>query len=362
MAKHMLQTGDHFIVGLAGSELSKTEATLLKTLQPLGIILFAHNIDKAAAENWPAKLKRLIADAKTASKNEQLLVSVDHEGDRVHRFPDPVTRFPAGINWKENAAAVATAMARELRALDINLSYAPVLDVWHEAKNTVIGRRAFGKTPEEVTPRALAFLQALEQAGVLGCGKHFPGHGGTVADSHNEMPRLDASRAELDNCDIKPFQALIKQGLHLLMTSHVLYPALDEAFPATCSVKILNNLLRKELGFSGVVITDALDMRALARMTDIEKALRFMQASGDVLLVAQPKVEIPATRALEMAAAIAVESSLKASLEQSQRRIATLKLYQQQIQTNASRETCDLNTLGCAAHIKLCKNLSNAIV
>jgi len=293
--------GHHFLVGLGGPTLSEKEAQLLQELSPIGIILFSHNVDGNAGDAWPEALIDLIDRAKEASGRERFLVSIDHEGGRVHRLPPPVTHFPAAVHWGGSAQAVASAMASELRALGVNLSFAPVLDVLSAARSQVIGDRAFGDDPALVSNKALKFMSGLHEEGVLSCGKHFPGHGCVVADSHFELPVCKDSEDVLCARDLVPFQDLIANGLPMVMTAHVRYQFLDSEFPATLSKTVLLNLLREKVGFEGVVISDDMEMRALEKLAPGDSAVQALQAGIDILLIGKSSAGLPLEKASEMA-------------------------------------------------------------
>lgn len=281
----MNDIGKHFIVGVQGVELTAAERSLWKELRPLGVIIFRRNISKE--EHWRDDLKRLISELRALSGRAEFIASIDHEGGRVHRLSPPVTQFPAAQNWRDYSYEVGAAMGSELAGLGINLNFAPSFDVLTEPKNTVIGARSFSSNPEEVSKRALAFLDGLESQAVLGCAKHFPGHGGTLADSHHELPRVDTPREILEKQELVPFKNYIASGRKLIMTAHVVYKALDPKNPATLSRDILTDLLRHKLGFDGAIITDALDMGALSGINENEVAKKFVQAGGDIFCVCQ---------------------------------------------------------------------------
>src|SRR5919198_2714969 len=203
----------------------------------------------------------------------------------------PSTRPAATLGARGDARlaeALGRAMGRELAAVGIDLDFAPVLDVWSNPRNRVIGDRAFGSDPARVARHALAFARGLARAGVLACGKHFPGHGASVGDSHFVLPRVRRSRRALAAVDLLPFARAIAAGIPALMTAHVLYPALDPRRPATLSPAICRDLLRHRLGFRGVLFSDDLEMQALAaRQTPPRAAVQALQAGCDMLLVCQ---------------------------------------------------------------------------
>lgn len=351
----MNDIGLHFLVGIASTKLSNEERELLKQLSPAGIILFRKNISPEA--DWFDQLAALLTDIKTAIGRKQLLLGVDHEGGKVHRFYQSVTQFPAAITWQDSVEEVARAMSCELQALGFNTGFSPVLDIHSRPENPVIGQRALATTPQEVAQYAQRFIKALTASGLVACGKHFPGHGDTTTDSHFELPVVAASEQELRNRELLPFQAAIAAGVPMLMTAHVHYPALDADNPATLSPKILKGLLRDELGFAGVVVSDDLQMKALAHLTPQEIGLQALGAGVDMLLVGNVNEETPLARAQRMAVAIA--AGLKrgeldvVQLQQSQKRVSMLL---ENILKNGS--LADLSKLGCVEHQQLALRLA----
>jgi beta-N-acetylhexosaminidase len=176
-------------------------------------------------------------------------------------------------------------MGRELAAVGIDLDFAPVLDVWTNPRNRVIGDRAFGTTPAAAARGALALARGLAAAGVVACGKHFPGHGGTAGDSHHVRPRVRRSRREIDHLDLVPFRRAIAARIPTLMTAHVVFPALDPRHPATLSRRICHALLRRRLGFRGVLFSDDLEMHAVSRRPIERVVVEALAAGCDMLLV-----------------------------------------------------------------------------
>jgi len=276
-----------FMVGLPEPTLDRATAAFFADHPPGGIVLFKRNVRSAG------QLRRLTAALHALGAGVSPLVALDHEGGRVHRLPRPFTHFPpaATVAARGDARlveAVGHAMGTELRAVGIDLDFAPVLDVWSNPRNRVIGDRAFGSTPDAVARLGLALARGLRRAGVLPCGKHFPGHGASVGDSHFVLPRVRRSRRALGAVDLAPFARAIAARLPALMTAHVVYPALDARRPATLSRAILHDLLRRRLRFRGVLFSDDLEMNAVAaRTTPGERAVQAFVAGCDMLLVCQ---------------------------------------------------------------------------
>jgi beta-N-acetylhexosaminidase len=219
------------------------------------------------------------------------LVAIDHEGGRVLRVGAPFTAFPpmaavGAIGDADLARQVGQAMGRELCAVGIDLDFAPVLDVHSNPANPVIGDRAFSSDPAVVAMMGIALMRGLHDSGVIACGKHFPGHGDTDTDSHLALPIVRRDRIGLEQIELVPFRAAIAAGVPLLMTAHVLYPALDPDRSATLSPIILRDLLRGELGFRGVIVSDDLEMRAISDHRNIgDAAVETLAAGADLLLV-----------------------------------------------------------------------------
>ncbi|TMB47092.1 MAG: beta-N-acetylhexosaminidase [Deltaproteobacteria bacterium] len=290
MATSLLRrtAGQLFMVGLPRPALDRETREFLAERCPGGVILFKRNIRSAE------QLRRLVADIHATGAGVPPLVALDHEGGRVDRLPHPpFTHFPPMALVGESgdtrlAEAVGRAMGRELRAVGIDLDFAPVLDVWSNPRNRVIGDRAFGTTPRAVARLALAFARGLARAGVLACGKHFPGHGATVGDSHFVLPRVRRSRRALAATELVPFARAAAADIPALMTAHVVVPALDARRPATVSPKICRDLLRRRLRFRGVLFSDDLEMQAMAGRRRVGRAaVEALRAGCDMLLVCQ---------------------------------------------------------------------------
>jgi beta-N-acetylhexosaminidase len=290
-----------------------------------GVILFRPNIVD------PPQLAELVADLRrTAPPDAPLLVSIDQEGGLVQRLRAPATVWPPMLSVgaagdPARTEAVGRALGGELAAVGVGWNFAPVLDVHTNPANPVIGNRAFGTTPEAVVAHALAFWRGLRAAGILGCGKHFPGHGDTRTDSHHELPVVEHDAERLRRVELAPFAAAVGAGLEALMTAHVLYPALDPTWPATLSRRIATDLLRGELGFRGVLVSDDLGMKAVAdRYAVGELATGTVEAGVDHLLIRGPVArQVAAFEAIVQAAE--TRASFRARVDESAARVATLK-------------------------------------
>jgi beta-N-acetylhexosaminidase len=276
-----------FMVGIPGPALDDDTRRVLTERPPGGVILFRRNVRSAE------QLRELTGELHELGAGVAPLIALDHEGGRVHRLPPPFTHFPSAATVAAGGDArlvesVGLAMGRELAAVGIDVDFAPVLDVWSNPRNQVIGDRAFGTTPGPVARLGLALARGLSRGGVVPCGKHFPGHGGTLGDSHHVLPRVTTPRRTLDQIDLAPFVRAIRAHIPALMTAHVVYAALDPRWPATLSSRICHNLLRRRLGFRGVLFSDDLEMQAVAgRRTPERSAVGALAAGCDMLLVCQ---------------------------------------------------------------------------
>jgi beta-N-acetylhexosaminidase len=290
-----------------------------------GVMLFRPNIQSAG------QVAALVGALRGAAPADlPLLVSIDQEGGLVQRLRNIATDWPAmlavgGAGDVTRTQHVGRALGEELAALGIGWDFAPVLDVHTNAANPVIGNRAFGVTPEAVAAHALAFWRGLRAAGVLGCGKHFPGHGDTRTDSHLELPVVAHDPERLRAVELAPFAAAARAGMEAFMTAHVLFPALDPDRPATLSRRILTDVLRGELGFRGVIVSDDLGMKAVADRYPIEElAVGSIEAGADHLLIREPAArQVAAHEALVKAAES--RSDFRARVEESAARFAAMK-------------------------------------
>ncbi|WP_395666632.1 beta-N-acetylhexosaminidase [Methylocella sp.] len=347
-ARDIDTVGGHFILGLRPTpSLDPRDRALLQELKPAGVVLFKSNFrHDLPYEGWLASHLRLIEEVRAAIGRPNILIGVDHEGGRVCRTPAPITRYAAARRWASSAAAVGRAMGRELASLAINVSFAPVLDIHTNPANPVIGPRAFGSTPEDVTAAALPFMRALQGQGVIACGKHFPGHGDTSVDSHLGLPRQDRSLDELRARELKPFAAAIDAGAQMLMSSHILFPAVDPDHPVTLSRRFVTEVLREEMGFSGVVVSDDVGMGAMqAYFADPRAAAQLIGAGTDLLMVCAHFTDVDRARAFAAAIVEARDDGRldPATLERSRARVELLlsraPLHQVQLLTEHTFKT-----------------------
>ncbi|MCW3059745.1 MAG: beta-glucosidase-related glycosidase [Capsulimonas sp.] len=264
-------------------------AALIDELAVGGVILMGRNV--GSLEETRAMLAEM-QELAAARGLPPLFVATDQEGGRVSRFiPPHYTRFPVAKTIGDtadfdNARQAARAIAQELKAVGLNWDFAPVLDVNNNPKNPVIGDRSYGDDPDLVAKMGVAAVRGFQDdAGLLACGKHFPGHGDTEVDSHLALPTIGVDRARLDAVELVPFRAAIAAGLAGIMTSHILFTELDAALPATLSPTILTGILRGDLGYEGLIITDCLEMKGVAdQWGSAEASVLALEAGADILL------------------------------------------------------------------------------
>ncbi|HEX5324735.1 MAG TPA: beta-N-acetylhexosaminidase [Capsulimonadaceae bacterium] len=256
-----------------------------------GIILMGRNIGPSS----PAQVRALteeFQDMARAWDLPSLLVGVDQEGGRVSRFKPPhFQAHPSAAQMGENGDTDQVyesmcALGSEMRGVGVNWVYAPILDINNNPANPVIGDRSYGDSPDLVSKMGVAAVRGLQEgAGTLACGKHFPGHGDTDIDSHLALPVVDVDRDRLKAMELVPFAAAIQAGIGSLMTSHILFPQVDPDLPATLSPIFLTELLRNEMGFGGVIITDCLEMKGVAaKWGSADAAVLAAIAGADMLL------------------------------------------------------------------------------
>lgn len=273
------RAGQRIILGFPGPSLDVETREVVKLIQPAGFILFSRNVEE------PAQVRELNRELQTLLPDSlPPLLTVDQEGGRVQRIRDGATLWPPLRelgNCRDLALtrAFAEAMADEVAALGFNVDWAPVADVDSNPANPVIGDRSFGRDPGEVSQHVATFVQALQARGVMGCVKHFPGHGDTQSDSHLELPVVEKDRPDIEQTELPPFRAAIAAGVAMVMGAHVVFPDYDDA-PATLSRKLLWDLLRDGLGHTGLVVSDDMEMKAVHGRFPLSHTLERSCAAG----------------------------------------------------------------------------------
>jgi beta-N-acetylhexosaminidase len=276
------QAAGLFTVGFHGKAMTDDLKGLLRRGVG-GVIFFARNVGSAA------EVLALTRDIKNTA-DRLVLLSVDQEGGQVARLREGFTELPPmrAVGATGSAALardLGRLLGRELRAVGFDLNFAPVLDIDTNPNNPVIAARSFGRTPSLVAELGVALATGLQELGVAACGKHFPGHGDTSQDSHLELPTLPHTLERLERVELLPFAAAAKAGIASFMTAHVIFQAVDPRYPATMSWAVLTGILRQKLGYDGMVVTDDIEMKAIADNYGIEElVLRGLSAGVDHFL------------------------------------------------------------------------------
>jgi len=349
--------GQKILLAFDGKEASPEIVSALENYRPAGITLFRHlNVeDSHQVRELTDSLQRIARDTSTALSAglglPPLLIAADQEGGQLTAIGAGTTPLPGNMalgatGSPKLARKAGEVLGRELAAMGVNVNYAPSCDVNINPQNPVIGIRSFGENPGMVAQLASAVIEGIQSQGVAATAKHFPGHGDTDGDSHHGLPSVSHTLERLQQVEFPPFKAAIAADAKLIMTAHLAMPAIDgpDAPPATLSRRILNGLLREELGFEGVIITDAMDMKAIRQGDALgEDALRAINAGADLLLLTSNPDD---QRCVYESLVAAIqngkldEESTSASIE----RILSLKRWLTEYPQP------DLSVVGCAEH------------
>lgn len=283
--------GQLLMVGFSSPEINDDIINLIKEYKVGNIILFARNF------KTPEKLFKLTQELQKVAMESigiPLFISIDQEGGMVTKIYNGATIFPSAMtigatqNY-ENAKLMGEIMGKELNAFGINMNLAPIFDINNNPQNPIIGSRSFSDKPEEVAKFATKFSLGLQKSGVYAVGKHFPGHGDTHIDSHIGLPTITHDRKYLDKVELYPFKYGVDRGVKGFMTTHIVFSKLDKKLPATMSKPILTDLLRKELNFDGLIVSDGMEMKGITNHYDIKYAtLEAIKAGVDLALLCHP--------------------------------------------------------------------------
>ncbi|GGG06798.1 beta-N-acetylhexosaminidase [Paenibacillus abyssi] len=279
--------GQLVIIGLQGEKINADTSKRILADRVGGFILYSPNLRTVQQS------AELINSLKALNQTNPfpLWISVDEEGGRVSRLPEPIHKLPGSreIGAADNpewAGQIGTMIGRQLDAFGFNMNFAPVLDVDSNPDNPVIGERSYGSTADVVSRMGIAAMKGLQKEGVVAVVKHFPGHGDTSVDSHIGLPVVEHDMERLRSLELIPFMDAIRQGADAVMVAHLLMPAIDPERPASMSSAVINELLRGELGYDGVVITDDMTMGAITSGYDIgEAAVQSILAGCDIVIV-----------------------------------------------------------------------------
>ncbi|MHB1286495.1 MAG: beta-N-acetylhexosaminidase [Leptospirales bacterium] len=314
-----LPWGQWLWVSLPSERLTEEDSRWLREIRPAGVVLFSENGRDADC------VRHLISEIREILSPDDVWIAIDQEGGRVERLKKGVPllqpmRDLGGTGDPVPVFDAAFQLGKKLRQIGVDVDFAPVLDVDSNPANPVIGDRAFSNDAWKVQKLGMAFAHGLTAAGIVPCGKHFPGHGDTVLDSHFDLPTVDAPETVLVGREWLPFEHAVFQGIPLIMTAHVRYPAIDPRWPATMSSRILKGILRKRFGFSGVLLSDDLSMAGVGAHFPLPMIVeRSLRATCDGLLVLKNRER--ATETLEIIRRLASgdpafwEGRLKRSLD-----------------------------------------------
>ena len=341
--------GQKLMLAFSGVEPSPEIIAALQNYRPAGVTLFRGlNIDN------PNQLRQLTDSLQRWARDfnlPTLLIAADQEGGQLMAVGQGTTPLPGNmalgaVGSPELAQKAGAVLGQELASVGVNVNYAPVCDVNINSQNPVIGIRSFGENPEDVALLAGAMIEGIQSTGVVAVAKHFPGHGDTDADSHHGLPSVPHSLERLRQVEFPPFRTAIAANVKMIMTAHLALPAIDgpSAPPATLSGNILQGLLREELGFKGVIITDAMDMQAIRQGDSLgEDALRAVTAGADLLLLTSKSED--QRRVYESLQLALHKGKLEAkTANASVERILALKRWLE------NRPQPDLSVIGCVAH------------
>ena len=322
------QIGQRLVTGFPGTELTEDFRRMVREYKISNVILFRENITDCA------QLKQLCGEIQALVRRETghgAFITADQEGGLVTRLPGDAVNVPgamaiAATGDPENAYRAGLLTGRELRALGVNFDLAPSVDVNSNPENPVIGARSYGDTPQEVSRYANRMIRGLLDGGVLCSAKHFPGHGDTDTDSHLALPCVDKSMEELERTELLPFREAVRAGVPAVMTTHILFPQLEpEHLPATMSRRIMTGVLREQMGFDGLIVSDCMEMRAIKdHFGTVNGVVAAMAAGVDLVFISHDTLlSGQAARAAEQAVA---EGRLSAAeMQASVQRILALK-------------------------------------
>ena len=286
--------GQMIVAGISGTTATKNTRSLINDYQVGGIIFYASNMNDS-----PQTLQLLNQIKKTNSQHTfPLFLGIDQEGGRISRLPKEITNLPTNeeigkMNNPSYSYRLGTLLGKELNAFGFNMNFAPVLDVNSNPDNPIIGNRSYGNDPNIVSELGIKTMKGLQSQQVISVIKHFPGHGDTAVDSHLKLPIVDKSLDQLNQMELIPFKQAISNGADIVMIAHILLPELDPKFPSSMSKPIITDVLRKQLGFNGVVITDDMTMKAITDNFDIESSsVESIKAGSDLILVAHDYAKI----------------------------------------------------------------------
>jgi len=352
--------GQHMIIGVAGHSLNSEEKKFITENGIGGVVLMGRN----CAE--PKQIRDLCAEVQSLrhkmTDKVPLFIGIDMEGGRVHRLKPPFTQWPplkkiGDLDAPTAAFHFTQKLGAELMAIGINLDFAPCIDVYTNPKNTVIGDRAISSDPYQVEKMSSALVRGFIKSGVISCVKHFPGHGNTIVDSHEELPVEESDLKRLHEVELVPFKKALRSRTEMVMTSHILFKNIDPKWPVTFSELFLKKMIREEFKYRGLIITDDLDMKAmLNHYTREQIPVNALKAGADLLLYCNDATS-PVIAVEAIMTAVAQGQLNKSDLENSRARILDLKKIKL-LQPDPRPIDEAMMVIGCEEHLSLAASIA----
>ena len=356
--------GQHMLIGISGATLTELEKKFIIENNISGVVLFARNCIE------PKQIRDLCAEIQSLRRQMKdkapLFIGIDMEGGRVHRLKPPFTQWPAlkligDLDAPTVAFHFAQRMGTELMSVGINLDFAPCVDVFTNPKNTVIGDRAVSSDPQQVEKMCSALVRGYIKSGILSCAKHFPGHGNTVIDSHEELPVEVADLKRLNDVELVPFKKTLRSRVDMVMTAHILFKNIDAKWPVTLSDYFLKTMIRDQLKYRGLIITDDLGMKAMAQHYSTGSIpVRALQAGADLLLYCN-EPESPSIAIEAMIEAVDKKELQVADLEKTRQRILDVKKLKLLAPDPRPIEDA-MTVIGCEEHQQLADAIRKGVM
>lgn len=322
------KVGQMFVVGFSGTSMPSNLSDAIGTYHFGNVIYMGHNV---SSPKTLTALSNSIQEKMVSSNGVPAFIATDQEGGRVARLVDGGTRFisqmaMAATNDYNNTYLQGIAVAKELKSYGINMNFAPVLDVNNNPANPVIGPRSYSDNPVIASLYGNELIKGFKEANLMGCAKHFPGHGNTSVDSHYGLPTITSSKEELYKIELAPFISSIANDIDSIMTTHIIFSAIDSEYPATLSKKVLTGLLRQELGYDGLIVTDGMEMDAIKKYFGTTEQTSVLAVEAGVDIVMYTSLNEPMKAHTAIMNAVQNNEISEARINESVRRILLKKL------------------------------------
>ncbi|NBX68971.1 MAG: beta-N-acetylhexosaminidase [Proteobacteria bacterium] len=352
--------GQLFMVGFDGISVPQSFKDAIREYKLGGTIYFKRNAES------PAQLAELSNELQFDCRENTspfMFIAIDHEGGKVNRLSKPFTQFPGNeylgeINSPKMGFQFGAIMAKELKAVGININFAPVVDVNTNPDNPVMKDRMFSSDPEICGKLGSAVCRGIQKMGVAAVAKHFPGHGDTKVDSHFDLPRIDRSLSELDKIELIPFKRMVRSRVEGVMTAHIINSALDPDYPATLSEKTIQPILRQGMRYSKLIFSDDMEMKAITDHYGIDEAAVLAVKAGCDVLIYRGDQGVPESAIEAVIKAVESKQINRAQLEASVERILNCK-KSYAVQTSPIEVTEVGKMVGIPEHIKLAEMIAN---